>query len=187
MKIFYAFAILLITLCSCTDSGDTFLPSSPVHTNSATQILQSGDSVSFHAFNTKIPVIAFENGKSLSTCQQNAVTFFENNQDKLFEKIKEKIFEYYQSAYPDYKNGWSSEGNLDDSQIQRYLPYPAFPDSLLSHIKPVTFIVHSSANCEENSFSIEFDCTWDIENGLGVEIDNGEVKFASMAQNTYLR
>jgi hypothetical protein len=186
MKICTPLLLFFIFITSCAEKGNVteVFPVSDSDNNHL-QFFRSDDSVFFHGFNTQIPVIVFDSLKSLTPCQQKAMVWFEEHQEELFPKIKQQIFSYYQTAYPGYKKLWSSNRKMSEQEIERYLPYPAFPDSILGHMKPVAFIVHSAKNCSENSFSIDFDCTWDPQYGLGIYIENGEVKFASLGQKTY--
>ena len=187
MKFFVPIVLFFTFLTSCAEKGNTPNPSAVIDSenNNGLRFFYSDDTVDFHAFNTKLPVITFDSVKTLIPCQRKEMAWFEKHQDEIFPKIKQKIFEYYKSVYPSYKAKWGSDNKMSETEIERYLPYPAFPDSLLGHIKPVAFVVHTSQHCSENSFSIEFDCTWDPQYGLGIYVENGVVRFASLGQKTY--
>lgn len=180
LVLFFAF----ITSCAEKSNTQDLHPTFEAETN-GDAFFRSKDSVNFHAYQTELPVVAFEAIKELTICQKNSATWFEQHQDELFPKIKQKIFEYYQTVYTNYKTKWSSDNKMTDVEIQRYLPYPAFPDSILGHMKPMAFIVHPSENCSENTFSIDFQCTWDPQYGLGIYVENGEVKYASLGLKTF--
>ena len=185
MKLFLPLSIFITLLISCSDNSSTFLHTSIPPADSGQKIFIPDDSVFFNAFKTKIPIGIFQDEKTLSSCQHECMNFFENNQDALFREIENEIFAYYKAAYPDYAEGWHSSTNMSDEEIQRYLPYPAIADTLLGRIKPVALLLHSGEHCKTNSFTIEFDCTWDKENGLGVEVEDGHVKKVSVLNQTY--
>jgi len=65
------------------------------------------------------------------------------------------------------------------------VPAPTTPENLKPFITPAIVHIQSRQECEEGTIGIEFDCTWDIEHGLGVLIENWKVKEASVAEIAY--
>ena len=45
--------------------------------------------------------------------------------------------------------------------------------------------IQDDKNCKSGTIGLEFDCDWDIENGLGVKIENWEIKEVGVAESSY--
>lgn len=84
-----------------------------------------------------------------------------------------------------YKKGWTATGGISDKELEKHLPIPTTPENLKPFITPEIVHIQNRNDCEEGTIAIELDCTWDIENGLGVLIKNWKVKEASVAEIAY--
>ena len=76
-------------------------------------------------------------------------------------------------------------GNISDAELEKYLPKPTNPENLKAFINPGVIHIQNKKECKEGTLGIEFDCTWDIENGLGVMIENWKVVITGVAETAY--
>lgn len=76
-------------------------------------------------------------------------------------------------------------GGISDKELEKNLPTPTTPENLKSFITPAIVHIQNRHDCEDGTVAIEFDCTWDIEHGLGVLIKNWKVVEASVAEICY--
>lgn len=76
-------------------------------------------------------------------------------------------------------------GSLSKEELEENLPTPTTPEKLRPFITPAIVHIPSKGKFEEGTFGIEFDCTWDIESGLGVLVKSWKVKMASVADVAY--
>ena len=139
----------------------------------------------FNSFDTIVEVLFWDTKDSISETQKKNYDGFIAKQDLLTPEILKKFFDFYKSSYADYKKGWTITGNINDKELEKYLPTPTTPENLKPFITPAIVHIQSKKNCEEGTLGIEFDCTWDIENGLGVLIKNWKVTEASVAEIVY--
>ena len=139
----------------------------------------------FHFFDTTVEVLFTDTKDTLSETQKKNLDQFVLKQDLLSPEIHKSIFEYYKSSYADYKSGWTMNNNISDKDLEKHLPTPTTPENLKPFIKPAIIHIQNKKDCKDGTIGIEFDCTWDIENGLGVLIENWKVVKTSVAEVSY--
>jgi hypothetical protein len=139
----------------------------------------------FNSFDTLIQVVFWNTKESISNLQKKNYEGFILRQDLLTPEILNKIFEFYKSSYNDYKKGWTMMGGISDKELEKYLPIPTTPENLKAFITPAIVHIQNKQDCIEGTIGIEFDCSWDIENGLGVSIKNWKVVKAGLAEVSY--
>ena len=139
----------------------------------------------YKSFDTTIQALFFSTKDSMSDCQRKTYEGFIAKQALLTPAILDAIFEHYQASYADYKEGWTMAGGLSKEELEKNLPTPTTPENLIPFITPAIVHIPSKGKCEEGTFGIEFDCTWDIESGLGVLVKDWKVKMASVADVAY--
>ena len=139
----------------------------------------------FNAFDTTVEVLFVDTKNSISEIQRKNYNGFISKQDLLTPEILKKIFDFYKSSYADYKEGWTMSSNISEKELEKHLPAPTTPENLKPFITPAIVHIQNRQECEEGTIGIEFDCTWDIEHGLGVLIENWKVKEASLAEIAY--
>jgi hypothetical protein len=139
----------------------------------------------FNSFDTTVEVLFADTKDSISEAQKENYDGFISKQDLLTPEILKKIFDFYKSSYTDYKEGWTIVSGISDKELEKHLPTPTTPENLKPFITPAIIHIQSKEDCEEGTIGIEFDCTWDIENGLGVLIKNWKVEKASVAEIVY--
>ena len=76
-------------------------------------------------------------------------------------------------------------GSITEEELEKYLPKPTTPENLKSYVNPAIVHIQNKQECIEGTIGIEFDCTWDIENGVAVLIKNWKVVKASVAEIAY--
>lgn len=143
-------------------------------------------STRFNAFDTTVEVLFRRTKDSLANTQKENYLGFIEKQDLLTPEILKSIFNYYKSSYADYKRGWTIGGEISETVLKKYLPTPSTPEHLKPFITPVTIYIQNKKDCQAGTIGIEFECTWDIENSLGVLIKDWKVVETSFAQITYL-
>lgn len=139
----------------------------------------------FNSFDTTAEVLFWDTKDSISSIQRKNYEGFISKQDLLTPEILQKIFEFYKDSYKDYRAGWKAGGNMEDKDLEKFLPNPTTPKNLKSFITPATIHIQNTKYCKEGTLGIEFDCSWDIENGLGVKIENWKVVEAGVAETSY--
>lgn len=139
----------------------------------------------FNSFDTTVEVLFLDTKDSISETQKKNYDGFVAKQDLLLPEILKKIFDFYKSSYADYKEGWTMAGGISDKELEKHLPTPTTPQNLKSFITPAIVHIQNKQDCKEGTIGIEFDCSWDIEHGLGVTIKNWKVIEASFAEIAY--
>jgi len=139
----------------------------------------------FNSFDTKVEVIFTDTQDSINEIQKKNFDNFVSNQDLLTTEIIQKIFDFYNSSYADYKSGWTMTGQISNEELEKHLPKPTTPENLKRFITPAIIHIQNKKDCTEGTIGIEFDCTWDIENGLGVLIKDWKVIKVSVAEISY--
>ena len=136
----------------------------------------------FNTFDTTVEILFRNTKDSISDLQKKNYNGFITRQDSLTPEILQQIFNFYKASYGDYKEGWTMAGNISEEELEKHLPKPTTPENLKSYITPAIVHIQNKQECSEGTIGIEFDCTWDIENGLGVLIKNWKVVKASVAE-----
>jgi hypothetical protein len=182
--IFFVF-IVVITACSSTKKEE-------IENKAEKSNLFTADSTSnemkltmrYNSFDTVVDVL-FTETDTLNEVQKKNYDDIISKQDLLTPEILKKIFDYYKNSYPDYKSGWAITGKLTNKELEKYLPTPTTPEKLKSFITPAIIHIQNKKDCKNGTFGIEFDCTWDMENGLGVLIQDWKVVNVSVAEVSY--
>ncbi len=139
----------------------------------------------FNSFDTTIEVLFTDTKKTIGDKQKENFENFVLKQDLLTTEILQIIFDFYKRSYADYKTGWTLIGQISDEELEKHLPTPTTPENLKPYITPVIIHIQNEKECKDGTLGIEFDCTWDIENGLGVLIKDWKVVEASVAEISY--
>jgi hypothetical protein len=174
------FLIFIGFLCSCNQNNKS--KSKTQRGNPTQEAFKL--TAKFNSFDTTVEVLFTETKDPINDTQKKNYDGFIEKQDLLTPDILKKVFEFYKSSYADYKKGWTMVG-ISNKELEKHLPTPTTPENLKGFITPALVHIQNSLDCEEGTIAIEFDCTWDIENGLGVLIKNWKVIEASVAEITY--
>ena len=101
-------------------------------------------------------------------------------------RLIKTIFEYYKSVYNDYKSGIDLANNeITKEQLEEILPTPTTPEMLFKRYEIGNIHIQDDKNCKLGTIGLEFDCEWDIENGLGIKIENWKIKEVGVAESSY--
>ncbi len=124
-------------------------------------------------------------GKITEKQKENLIEFTKHEKD-LIESIKLAIFEYYKSVYNDYKSGIDlANKEITKEQLEEILPTPTTPEMLFKSYEIGNIHIKDDKNCKLGTIGLEFDCDWDIENGLGIKIENWKIKEVGVAESSY--
>jgi len=188
MRYNYIFYVFILALFSCTLGNKENSKKQPDSSEQKESKLY-GDEITLTAqlksFDTTVTVLFWGTTDSINEIQKKNLQEFINKQNSLFPSILNAIFEEYKKWYPTYKEGWTSAGNISDNELEKYLPKPTTPNNLRAFITPGVLHIQNKKVCKEGTIGIEFDCTWDIENGLGVMIENWKVVKTGVAETSY--
>lgn len=142
--------------------------------------------IEYKAFNTTVEVIFIDTASSISDCQQKNLENFNLQQNTFTNDILNKVFEFYKESYDNYKEGWTYGNKLNEEEIEKYLPTPTTPEKLKEHFTPLTIYIADKNKCKDGFIGISFDCTWDINSGLGVLIKDWKVVEASVSVISFI-
>ena len=133
-----------------------------------------------------IEVIFWNSKGKISKKQAENLSEFAKQEKELKEKIKLAIFEYYKSVYDDYKSGIDlANTEITKEDLEKILPTPTTPEMLFKSYEIGNIHIQDDKNCKLGTIGLEFDCDWDLENGLGVKIENWEIKEVGVAESAY--
>lgn len=187
MRYKYIFYLFYIFLSSCTFNNEKKSEKQSNNSEQNTSKLY-GDEITLttrlKTFDTTVTVLFWETTDSINEVQKKNLDEFINKQDSLFPDILKAIFEEYKQWYPTYKEGWTKT-NISNVELEKYLPKPTTPNNLKAFITPGVIHIQNKKECKDGTLGIEFDCTWDIENGLGVMIENWKVVKTGVAEKSY--
>ena len=180
--------ILLVLLLACSEGSKK--ESIPSKDNSKQTVTTPFDKelklkARFNSFDTTIEVLFWDTTDSISEIQKKNYEGFISKQDIFVPEILKKIFEFYKRSYKDYRNGWKMGGDITEVELEKNIPKPTTPENLKHFIVPAFVHIQNKKHCKEGTFGIEFDCTWDIEYGLGVKIENWKVVEVGVAETSY--
>ncbi len=179
--------LLVLALAGCNSANnneDKAAPAPAVVTTTPPPV--SGEyhlKANYSAFNTTVEVLFTDTRDSISETQKKNYEGFLQKQDQLQPQIMKSIFVFYKKAYPAYKEGWETGEKLSDEEIEKNLPKPTTAEKLKSFITPSAIYIQSKNDCAEGTLIIEFNCPWDMENGLSVRIKNWEVAEVNTADS----
>jgi hypothetical protein len=138
-------------------------------------------------FKTKIEVNFNGSIDTLTDCQNKNFHEFKSKIPLIEDSIFIKIFEYYSDAYKDYISGIKSDGDDPESElVQKIIPKPSNSQALLKHYTPLAIYLPSGKDCKPGYFGIYFDCTWDINNSLGIVIKDWKVFMVGNGDRAFL-
>nr|WP_311772971.1 hypothetical protein [Listeria booriae] len=111
-----------------------------------------------------------EEDANFSPIQRKAYTNFMSNMDEIMDAVELDIFEYYEDNYEEYRD---MAGEVEADKIA---PEISTIEELGNLIIPTQLIVRRVRKNGVRRIGLVCDCTWDIDNGVGVRIDNEKVE-----------
>jgi hypothetical protein len=138
-------------------------------------------------FDKNVQVKFNDTKESLSECQQQTFSQLENRLNLIHETIVLKIFEFYAEAYSDYISGIEADGYDPLSEVvQETIPKPSTPEALRNNYFPLSIYIPNVKDCVPGYFGVYFDCTWDINNSLGIIIRDWQVFLVGNGDRAFL-
>lgn len=101
--------------------------------------------------------------------QKDAYRNFVNNMDEIIEKVEDALFDYYQEIYMDYRESFDSE------EVDKLVPVIKEKEELAKLMTPTQLIIKRVRKNGIRRVGLLFDCTWEVEHGVGVKIENEEI------------
>lgn len=107
-------------------------------------------------------LVVFNKKSEVTIEHKKTYDYIIDNQKDIFNLVIDSLFEEYPKI--------QEESMLDDE----LMPNIKSADELIQMIKPVAIEIYDNKN-DEPHFGIEFNCTWDEEHGVGVQINGTDV------------
>lgn len=101
--------------------------------------------------------------------QEDAYRNFVNNMDRLMNDIEEAIFDYYQEVYMDYRD------MLGEEDADKLVPIVEDKEKMASLVTPTELVIRRVRKNGVRRVGLLFDCTWEVEHGLGVKIEDEKI------------
>nr|WP_260485316.1 hypothetical protein [Listeria booriae] len=111
-----------------------------------------------------------EEDASFSPIQREAYTNFMSNMDEIMDAVELGIFEYYEDNYEEYRD---MAGEVEADKIA---PEISTIEELDNLVIPTQLIVRRVRKNGVRRIGLVCDCTWDIDNGVGVRIENEKIE-----------
>lgn len=111
-----------------------------------------------------------EEDANFSPIQREAYTNFMSNMDGIMDAVELGIFEYYEDNYEEYRD---MAGEVEADKIA---PEISTIKELGNLVIPTQLIIRRVRKNGVRRIGLVCDCTWDIDNGVGVRIDNEKVE-----------
>jgi hypothetical protein len=101
--------------------------------------------------------------------QKEAYTNLIGNMDDIMTKVEEAIFDYYQEVYMDYRE------MVGEEEADKIAPIIENKEELDHLIEPTQLIIRRVRKNGVRRIGLLFNCTWEIEHGLAVKIEDEEI------------
>ncbi|MBC2319215.1 DUF6985 domain-containing protein [Listeria booriae] len=124
-------------------------------------------------FGKKCAVILSIDGEedaNFSPIKRETYTNFMSNMDEIMDAVELGIFEYYEDNYEEYRD---MAGEVEADKIA---PEISTIEELGNLVIPTQLIVRRVRKNGVRRIGLVCDCTWDIDNGVGVRIENEKVE-----------
>lgn len=124
-------------------------------------------------FGKKYEVILSIDGKEdadFSPIQRDAYTNFITNMDEIMATVELSILEYYEENVEEYRD------MAGEAEADRTAPEISTIEELGNLVIPTQLIVRRVRKNGVRRIGLVFDCTWDIDNGVGVRIEDEKVE-----------
>ncbi|MEY8747008.1 DUF6985 domain-containing protein [Paenibacillus tundrae] len=101
--------------------------------------------------------------------QKEAYTNLIENMDDIMTNVEEAIFDYYQEVYMDYRE------MVGEEEADKIAPIIENKEELDHLIEPTQLIIRRVLKNGVRRIGLLFNCTWEIEHGLAVKIEDEEI------------
>nr|WP_246438622.1 hypothetical protein [Listeria portnoyi] len=111
-----------------------------------------------------------EEDANFSPIQREAYTNFMTNMGEIMNAVELDILEYYEENFEEYRD------MADEAEADRIAPVINTVEELGNLVIPTQLIVRRVRKNGVRRIGLVFDCTWDIDNGVGVRIEDEKVE-----------
>ncbi|MFE6077501.1 DUF6985 domain-containing protein [Paenibacillus sp. NPDC057886] len=101
--------------------------------------------------------------------QKEAYTNLVENMDDIITEVEEAIFDYYREVYMDYRE------MVGEDESDKIAPIIENKEELGHLVEPTQLIIRRVRKNGVRRIGFLFNCTWEIENGLAVKIEDEEI------------
>ncbi len=108
---------------------------------------------------------------NFSSIQREAFLHFIQEKTKIMNEVEKQVFEYYWDNYEDYRVRLG-----DESEADKLAPKIECISDLKRLVTPSEFIVRRVRRNGKRRLGLLCEVTWDIDNGLGIKIENEHVE-----------
>ncbi len=105
------------------------------------------------------------------------------NYDEIMQSAYQGILEFYKLHYKDYKKGVKTEGP-DHEDI---LPKPSSSLKIEKYLSALEIYVKYTGKDFEGNFGLSFECTWDVERGVGVKFKKFKLEKVMAQDDSFFR
>lgn len=181
--LFIFFSSLIVIACNNTKQEEIKDKIGPKNAQAARE--EYTLSTNYNFFDATVDAF-FTNTYAPTETQLKNYSLFLIHQDSIANVVLDSIFQFYKKVYPDYAKSWNIKpGKLTKEELEENIPTPTTPQALKKHIRLMTIHFPDSTHSESGTFGIAFECTWDIEHGIGAFIKNWKVKEVGLAETGY--
>ncbi|SFR84673.1 DUF6985 domain-containing protein [Anaeromicropila populeti] len=111
-------------------------------------------------------VVSGSEGKEILETQRDAYKNYLANKDKIVQEIEKAIYEFYLSVVDEYRD-------MLEDEADELAPYVESSLDMKPLVTPIEIVILKMKDTQEIGFI--FECTWDIDAGLAVRIEDGEI------------
>lgn len=111
-----------------------------------------------------------EEDANFSPIQREAYTNFMTNMGEIMNAVELDILEYYEEHFEEYRD------MADEAEADRIAPEISTVEELGKLVIPTQLIVRRVRKNGVRRIGLVCDCTWDIDNGVGVRIEDEKVE-----------
>lgn len=101
--------------------------------------------------------------------QKEAYINFVGNMENMIMKIEDAIFDYYQESYVEYRD------MVEEDVADKSAPIIENKEEMGKLVEPTQLIIRRVRKNGIRRIGLLFNCTWEIEHGLAVKIEDEEI------------
>ncbi len=102
-----------------------------------------------------------------SSIQKDAFRYFIQNMNNIMNEVEKQVYEYYIENFEEYR-----EMVGDESEADRIAPRIDSSSGLAEMVNPTELIVRRVRKNGKRRLGLLCDVSWDIEDGLGIKIED---------------
>ncbi|MDN3955971.1 DUF6985 domain-containing protein [Sporolactobacillus laevolacticus] len=125
-------------------------------------------------FNINMEIVLSVDGHEtadFSNIQRESFRNFQKDMENIMDKVEQQIYKYYCDNFEEYREMLENETEAD-----KLVPKIDSVTNLKKLVKPKQLIVRRTRKNGKRRLGLLCDVTWDMENGLGVKIEDESVE-----------